>query len=278
MEEKVDNRTFKPTVEWMAEKYNEMNNWLFNGELGQCDFDIFTTGKGSQGHYLGLFSRKCQGLKIDRSRRSYLPNSGDKKYVTRDNFYEVCMPTILLNGNYSGTEEAFLTTLVHEMCHYYCYMYGLCPKQSHGREFRYICSIIQVRSNGRFAIKNVASAEQMSQMDLCPKMQAIRAKREENKALNSTALLIFMKNEEIHLFRTSAENKSLVDTAIKAATRNGKVNKILLSSDVKVMNKLARLGYTRNFRRWRWWNLRRDDKEPIQSVFEEANTKVVYGG
>ena len=44
-----------PTVEWMARKYDEMNQTLFGGELGACSFKIFTTGKGSQGGVLGWF-------------------------------------------------------------------------------------------------------------------------------------------------------------------------------------------------------------------------------
>lgn len=31
-----ETRSFKPTVEWMAERYNEANQKLFNGELGSC--------------------------------------------------------------------------------------------------------------------------------------------------------------------------------------------------------------------------------------------------
>lgn len=36
------------TVEWMAKKYEEMNQQLFGGALGVCRFKVFTTGKGSQ--------------------------------------------------------------------------------------------------------------------------------------------------------------------------------------------------------------------------------------
>ena len=43
------------TVEWMAKKYEEMNQQLFGGALGACRFAVFTTGKGSQGGILGWF-------------------------------------------------------------------------------------------------------------------------------------------------------------------------------------------------------------------------------
>ena len=40
LNDKMD-KTFKPTREWMAAKYAEMNEQLFNGSLGNCSFDIF---------------------------------------------------------------------------------------------------------------------------------------------------------------------------------------------------------------------------------------------
>ena len=36
------------TVEWMAKKYEEMNQQLFGGALGACRFKVFTTCKGSK--------------------------------------------------------------------------------------------------------------------------------------------------------------------------------------------------------------------------------------
>ena len=134
------NKSFKPTVNWMAEKYDEMNAKLFGGQLDQCDFNIFTSGRGSQGRTLGFFRMNGRGLKIEIATRKmfrhddWFPN--DKEYVNKSNFYSVCRPSIELNGNYSGTEHAFLGTLVHEMCHYYTYMNGYPPKQGHGTEFQ----------------------------------------------------------------------------------------------------------------------------------------------
>lgn len=43
---------FKPTIEWMTQKYDELNQELFEGELGHCDFELFTSGKGSGGRTL----------------------------------------------------------------------------------------------------------------------------------------------------------------------------------------------------------------------------------
>ena len=62
-------KTFKPTVEWMAQKYQEMNEKLFGGELGYCDFNIFTTGRGSEGGTLGWFKITARNIRIRRYNR-----------------------------------------------------------------------------------------------------------------------------------------------------------------------------------------------------------------
>lgn len=49
----ISSEKIRPTVEWMREKYDELNSWLFGGQLGGCNFNIFTTGRGSQGGTLG---------------------------------------------------------------------------------------------------------------------------------------------------------------------------------------------------------------------------------
>ena len=115
----------RPTVPWMREKYDEFNKLLFNGELGPCEFKVFTTGKGSHGNRLGYFSLTgVSGVFISKSTRQMyrpLPN-GQRLYVDEGNFAELCKPVIGMNGNYMATEEALCATLVHEMCHYYVYM------------------------------------------------------------------------------------------------------------------------------------------------------------
>lgn len=50
-----ETRGFRPTVEWMRQKYDEMNQELFGGSLRECHFDIFIKGKGSEGRRLGFF-------------------------------------------------------------------------------------------------------------------------------------------------------------------------------------------------------------------------------
>ena len=149
----------KPTVEWMSEQYNTFNRELFGGRLGDCSFALFTSGIGSQGNRLGQFAMRTTGLKAEyRGGRMFKYVYGSRVYVDKDNFVAMCNPTIELNGNYSATQEGWIGTLIHEMCHYADYMYGYCPKQGHGPSFREIASVVSARSNGRFSIKRLASA------------------------------------------------------------------------------------------------------------------------
>ena len=69
------------SVEWMSAMYDKMNNELFDGALGACNFDVFTTGRGSQGRVLGWFKIKGFGVKVERtSRRMFVRTRFGKEY------------------------------------------------------------------------------------------------------------------------------------------------------------------------------------------------------
>ena len=246
--------TFKPNIQWMAEKYNEMNEKLFNGELGACDFDIFTKGRGSQGGVLGWFKITGRNLKVSRhTRRMYQYYDGwDKTFVNKGNFVEICKPRIELNGNYSGTETGFLATLVHEMCHYYTYMRGYCPKQGHGREFRQIGQIVSARSNGLFTIQRLASAEQMSQLELNDEMKMKREKRLNNKKASVTAIIVTTKEGKVKLTITSSKNLINLITTSEKYERN---ENVVTTNDSDIIDYLFNKGYRKNMRTWRYWSL-----------------------
>ena len=245
-------KSFKPTVSWMAEKYQEMNSWLFNSELGHCEFSIFTTGPGSQGGVLGWFSVTNSGIRVSiPSRRMYLPRWNENTYVDSSNFVELCRPKISINGNYSGTENGFLATLVHEMCHYYTYMNGYCPKQAHGREFKEIGYVVSSKSNGLFTIQRLASAEDMKNLELSDEMKARKEKRLNNKKSSVTAVISFYRNGEVRLSITS--NQNLVNVISTSEEERG--NKVVISNDSDVIDFLFKKGYNKNFRTWRYWNL-----------------------
>ena len=254
------NKSFKPTVNWMAEKYDEMNAKLFGGQLGQCDFNIFTSGRGSQGRTLGFFRMNGRGLKIEIATRKmfrhddWFPN--DKEYVNKSNFYSVCRPSIELNGNYSGTEHAFLGTLVHEMCHYYTYMNGYAPKQGHGTEFRNIAYRVSYKSNGEFSIQRLASAEEMQNFKLSDEMKAKREKRLSNKKASLMAIFVYNINGTVKLSTTSSQ---ALATRIIDSYKKLDVPKVVVSNDLRLIELLYSHGYRRNFRTWRYWNVGNTD-------------------
>lgn len=254
------NKSFKPTVNWMAEKYDEMNAKLFGGQLDQCDFNIFTSGRGSQGRTLGFFRMNGRGLKIEIATRKmfrhddWFPN--DKEYVNKSNFYSVCRPSIELNGNYSGTEHAFLGTLVHEMCHYYTYMNGYAPKQGHGTEFRNIAYRVSYKSNGEFSIQRLASAEEMQNFELSDEMKAKQEKRLSNKKASLMAIFVYNINGTVKLSTTSSQ--ALANRIIDSYKKLD-VPKVVVSNDLRLIELLYSHGYRRNFRTWRYWKVENTD-------------------
>ena len=252
MNKKIE-KTFKPNVQWMAKKYKEMNQKLFYGQLGDCDFGIFTTGKGSEGRTLGWFKTKGDNIRVDRYSRRMFINGWERIYIDRNNFVELCRPTIELNGNYGGTEHGFLATLVHEMCHYYTKMDGYCPRQGHGFEFRNIGSIVTSRSNGMFTIQRLASAEQMTELELSDEMKAKRERRLENKKARVFALFVYKKNGQIELTITS--NANLITEIIETTKKQDDATKIEKSNDQSLIEELFSRGYNSDSRKWNYWNV-----------------------
>jgi len=246
-------KSFRPTVEWMAKKYDEMNAQLFEGALMECAFEVFTTGKGMEGGTLGWFCIEGRKIMIERRGRRIFQDRGwmERTYVNKENFVSICRPKIKLNGNYTGTEHAFLATLVHEMCHYYTYRNGYAPVQAHGREFKSIGQIVSSRSNGLFTIQRLASAEQMSEMELSDEMKAKKAKRLANKKATVSAILVFTKDNKVKLTITS--NQRLINTIVKVEGQRGE--KPIVTNDAEVIEYLFSKGFRKNMRSWRYWSL-----------------------
>jgi hypothetical protein len=277
-------KTFKPTPQWMAEKYDEMNKQLFGGRLGKCDFEVFTTGKGSEGGTLGWFKITGKNIKIRRYDRQLhqLPHDerqpngiimhyGDRN-VNYDNFYQICKPRIELNGNYSGTEHGFLATLVHEMCHYYTYMNGYAPKQGHGPEFREIGMIVSSRSKGLFTIQRLASAEDMSELELNDEMKAKRAKREANKLSNTIAIVVYKQSGDVRLILTRSER--LVYQIYGIESKRKDTVKVFRSNDSQLIEKFFSKGYKSLMRTYRFWNI--GQNKELLAAIDEADGKELY--
>ncbi len=81
MEISNSDEKFVPTVDWIAEKYFELNEWLFKGKLGNCLFEIYTTGKGME-TTLGHFRFTGTNIKYDkRTRQMYYAGYGLKENI-----------------------------------------------------------------------------------------------------------------------------------------------------------------------------------------------------
>ena len=246
-------KSFVPTREWMAEKYDEMNNQLFGGRLMECGFEVFTKGAGMEGSVLGWFCITGRNIRIKRSnRRIFQQNGWSETYVDRDNFVSICRPVIKLNGNYHGTEHGFLATLVHEMCHYYTYMDGYAPVQGHGREFKKIGAIVSSRSKGMFSIQRLATAEEMNEMSLNADMKAKRQKRLANKKSSVSALLAITSGGDVKL--TISSNDNLLNMIKNSEEERG--SDVFVSNDTEVIEYLFNKGFKKNMRSWRYWNLK----------------------
>jgi hypothetical protein len=258
MEISNSDEKFTPTVDWIAEKYFELNEWLFNGKLGNCLFEVYTSGKGME-RSLGHFRFTGTGVKYNkRTRRMYWvdPVWLDvlEVDITAENFVEYTKPMIGLNGNYKRTEHMWLNTLVHEMCHYYTYMNGRVPVQAHGTEFRQIGQIVGTRSNGVFDIKRLCDAENIGELD--GEIAAKRQARDDKKKNNMTALLVFRTNGDIQLITTTSH-----DLVRQIVSDNNKLicKKILSSNDNAYIEYLWSLGYKHNMRAYRYWPVQGKD-------------------
>lgn len=266
---------FKPTLSWIRDKYDELNSLLFRGQLGYCSFEIFTTGRGSQGKYYGYFKMCAPNLKYNRHTHHIFQDSYLYRInITKTNFVSVCNPTIGINGNYTGTEYAFLTTLIHEMCHYYNYMDGIAPSSSHGSEFKNIVYAVCERSNGLFSYDDVINSEVIrNQYKLDDKIIQTKKNRLENKKSKMYAVFAFMDHGPIRLTTTS--NKALLDKIcdINNYLNPSSVVKILVSNDSVLIDKLFELGYNTNCRKWFYWNVAGKD---WLSLLDSVKTSVIY--
>lgn len=264
----------KATTEWMSQKYNEMNQKLFGGKLGECSFGIFTSGRGSQGGTLGRFRMQCTGVYVDRySRRMYQRAMSGKEFVNKDNFVAICKPIIEVNGNYSATEDALLATLVHEMCHYYTYQDGWAPTRGHGSEFYAIGNTVSAKSGGLFNIQRLATAEEMQNYQLDAEVQAKNEKRIQNKKSKLYAVFLFKKNGEIQLTMTSSQK--LIDTIVDYRKKYYKdsTESIKASNDPELIEMLYGIGYKKNVRTYRYWNV---ENKPFVKDLDKYNLEVIY--
>lgn len=261
-----DDEKFSPTKEWMESKYNELNKRLFNNSLGQCI--LLPSMSRNTSKSLGCFHFGTDNLKIVVSNRRIFYQSypgSEKIYINRNNFFELCKPTIELNSHYKALESSWMGTLVHEMCHYYTYSYGYAPLQSHGREFRSIAEHIAIVSNGEFNIQRLATAEEMKGFELDDKMTRRKNDRMNRKSLKMNILLGVEKNRKIRLITTTSQD--LVNSILKLHSEANNLVYLGLFNDSALYQILNSKGYSKNFRTYRYYEISGDN--PILDEFEK---------
>ena len=196
---------------------------------------------------------------------------GEKTPITKDNFFEVCKPRIELNGNYTWTRKAAMSTLVHEMCHYYCNMNGWRPVQHHGNEFRSIAFKVSQRSNEFFSVDRIAKAEQMDQMELNSVFAEKKKRRMEAKVSRLFIVLVYMKNGEVRL--VNANGMPLVRQIMEIEKNDGRCKTIMVSQDSDLVGCLFENGYKHEMRTYRYWDI---TTKPIREKIEKYNFKTIF--
>lgn len=265
-----DKEKIYPTVEIMRKLYDFSNEKYFNGKLGECNFNVFTSGKGSMGGVLGWF--KFGGKNImyhyKTNRRMYYPSYHGEIDINEDNFVLFCKPIIELNGNYKWTIGQMLNTMVHEMCHYYTYMEGYVPKQGHGREWKYIASVVSSRSDGFFTIKRVADAERMSDFELKQEIVDKNTARFDNKVSRLMALLVRLKDGKYEL--TTSTSMELFNMIARYYKDKPNVFNVSFSKDKDLIKWLVDKGYNKNMRSHRFYVLNDAMKNIMDNQFMDA--------
>ena len=187
---------------------------------------------------------------------------GLKKNITRSNFVSLFKPVIKLNGNYNWNEKSMLTTLVHEMCHYYTYMEGKKPRQGHGPEFRRIAGIVSKKSKDFFTIQRLANAEVMADVELDSDIVKHNKEKLDRKKSKLNALLFRDTKGNVCLTMTSSEK--LINTMYDELSKQKDNAWLKRSNDKDLINTLYKHGFNRDLRTLRHWVLK---PEIIQLVY-----------
>ena len=80
---------------------------------------------------------------------------------------------------YKFNEYGAILVLIHEMCHYRVEYNGYYPKQSHGPEFRNVCSHVSYMTNGTISIERLLNAESVG-IEAGEELTAKRQRKEDS--------------------------------------------------------------------------------------------------
>lgn len=262
---------FTPTVEWMERNYYLLNDELFDGKLGKCDFKI-DNSKG-QWNVLGYFELQNQISYNKRNRRlifiqDYDFKNGCHSYGEIDyrNFAYVCKPLIALNGNFTGSEYDTMCTLIHEMCHYYNYMNGYAPTRAHGKEFKNACLLVDKKSVGKYSYNNIINSEESSLRltDDAKNIKKLQDDKKRERFIKTIKVLIIFRGREI-LMLTSTSQK-LIDEYIDLWFNYKKDHvAYILLEDERFNGVIYDLRYRTNVKSFKFFNVTKD-KDVMEMV------------
>ena len=168
------------TPAWMKENYIRLNKELFGGTLGPCSFYLFRKGEGSKrGDLYGLFYLEPKwdfdtvSLKFNDGRIGWGVVKLKKNdeviqwdAINRGNiFHYYNTPCIELSGLHKWTERAALSTLVHEMCHYYVEVVQCIYDKPHGKAFQDAARMVEQNSGGLYSYDRIMTSEEVSGLE-----------------------------------------------------------------------------------------------------------------
>lgn len=278
-----DSSDFVLTTEWMSRMYDKFNAEIFGGVLPPCIMSIGPCKLGSR--VLGEFSLE-KGYNVMRiyAKRDNRRICVDLRngynietiMINKDNIYQLCRPTITLSNLYRFNEYGAILVLLHEMCHYRVEYNGFYPKQSHGPEFRNICSYVSYMTNDTVSISRLLNAESVG-IEQSDELKQKIARRDElkQKRLNYT-LVIINNGEKIELLNISGNN--LINEIITYNTRKNNYFHIYKIIDEDIINELYNNGYSSFMRTYKFWDVLRSNKlsKIFNNVLNDINNTNKY--
>lgn len=134
-----------PTEDYLTEKFQQYNALMFNGKLPPISLRLSNSKR-----QLGAFS-----YRLERSQKHIFWQSKADTDKAKD-------LKISVSKAYDLSEETIQDTLLHEMIHYYIFIFGLQDTSQHGRIFRKMAESINTRFKRNITISHRLSQEERS--------------------------------------------------------------------------------------------------------------------
>jgi len=138
------------------------------------------------------------------------------------------------------------------------YLNGFYPVHAHGSEFKFIADNVGVRSNGRFSIQRLATAEEMANRVLDKDIAHRNKDAMDRRNENSMLIFVFKNDGVVNMTRISVNNKSALNTILNyySKPQNMKlVDKIIASTDQRLIKLVNDLGFRTIMRNPKFWNV-----------------------